>query len=336
MGYTSIRIIFSLLLGSSLFIYLSSYVGLSVLFEKAIEIGSFGVTILSSVYLLNFAADTITWHLTMTAVPITRPWFYRLWVARMIGETYNMVLPAGGIGGEPVKAILMKYYYGLTYHISITSLILTRTVSLIALVFFLSVGFYLALVRPISLPRPLIALVGCSTFVFFVVVITFLSAQQTHIVVRISKWLSRTAIACYAGKVLKEVEKVDQQLAVFYKKNRSRFLWALVSAFSNWFLGTCNLYCTSCLLDMTVKVTDAWIIESLIQVVRTWTFFIPSSVGVQEGMFVLAFTSFDISAHMAMTVALLRRVQEVLWIILGGILSLSYFPYRLFVYRRSD
>ncbi|KAF0137331.1 MAG: Uncharacterized protein FD153_1705 [Rhodospirillaceae bacterium] len=126
---------------------------------EAVEVGVTGTGVVLGLYLAVFILDSFSWHLTVSILPLRILWLYRLWKVRMVGEAFNMVLPAGGMGGEPVKAILMKSRHGLDYRDSIASLILARTINLIALVFFLGIGFGLILLYP-ALPASLTTMAG--------------------------------------------------------------------------------------------------------------------------------------------------------------------------------
>ena len=83
--------------------------------------------------------------MTLVSVPLDGRWLYRAWKVRMVGEVFNSVVPAAGMGGEPVKAVLLKKYYGVGYRQATASLILAKTINTIALVIFLTVGFALML-----------------------------------------------------------------------------------------------------------------------------------------------------------------------------------------------
>ena len=60
---------------------------------------------------------------------------------------------------------------------------------------------------------------------------------------------------------------------------------------------------------------------------RSGTFFIPASIGAQEGAFLLVYTAITGSPSLGIAVALVRRLREVLWIgwgvALGSLFSLK-------------
>ena len=59
---------------------------------------------------------------------------------------------------------------------------------------------------------------------------------------------------------------------------------------------------------------DAWIIESVAQMVRTGTFFIPASIGAQEGAFMVISGAITGSPSLGLAVGIVRRLREIIWI----------------------
>ena len=56
------------------------------------------------------------------------------------------------------------------------------------------------------------------------------------------------------------------------------------------------------------------IIESMAQLVRAGTFFIPASIGAQEGIFVVTIQLLTGSMELGLAAALVRRVRELAWV----------------------
>ena len=306
-----------------LFIYVLRLANPGAVFVNVLTIGTVGVVVVFCVYLAVFILDSITWHLALTPLPVTGLWLYRSWKVRMVGEAWNMVLPAGGMGGEPLKAVLLKSRYGLDYRESIASLILARTINLIALVFFLGVGFVLILLRPI-LPMSLTVPAGIGLGTFIIVIFSFFAVQRWQIASRFFGLLSRTVIGSRIKVMLHYVEDIDHRLMVFYTQWRARFFYAVLLAMGAWILCALETYYVASFLGLSISLRDAWIVESMVQMVRAGTFFIPASIGVQEGIFLVAFTSLGVPSQIAMAVAMVKRGQEIAWIVWGGILGLSH------------
>ncbi len=134
--------ILSLLLGAGLLFWILGNVDLTEVGELILRVGITGLGLIIFVYFLAFLCDSISWLLILTALPVSLAWIRRTFFVRMAGEAFNNVVPAGGFAGEPVKAVILKARYGISYTDASASIVMARTVNMIALIAFLIVGFF--------------------------------------------------------------------------------------------------------------------------------------------------------------------------------------------------
>ena len=73
-------------------------------------------------------------------------------------------------------------------------------------------------------------------------------------------------------------------------------------------------------LNFPVSLVDAWIIESVAQLIRAGVFFIPASIGIQEGVFIIIGSTITGSPTAGFAVAIVRRVREITWMAWGVII----------------
>lgn len=109
------------------------------------QVPVWGLGLLFVVYFVGVAAEAASWQLTLPSLPPTPRWWYRFWKVAMAGIGLENVTPLGGLGGEPIKAIVMKRYYGVPYRDASASLVLTRTTDVIGLLVFIALGLALML-----------------------------------------------------------------------------------------------------------------------------------------------------------------------------------------------
>jgi putative membrane protein len=306
-----LRIAF-LLAGVALLALIVRSVDLAEVARLVTQLG-WGLAAVLALYLLAFVVDTASWQLALPAAPLTARWLARLWAVRMIGEAFNATLPAGSVGGEPVKAMLLKRHYDVGYRDATASLILTRTVNLIALVLFLAVGFGLILADG-RLAFGFKAAAGAGLAVFAAAILGFFLVQRYRlssvIAGRASRWRGARRIA----GALEHVHDIDGRFVRFYAGSPARFSGAAALALFNWVLGAVEVYMVMEFLGHPVGFTDAWVIEAAAQLVRTGTFFIPASIGAQEGAFVVLYAVITGSPTQGVAMALVRRIREILWI----------------------
>ena len=279
-----------------------------------------GMAVVLGLYLACFLIDSFTWLLALITVPLSVTWLYRAWKTRMAGEAFNNVVPAGGMGGEPVKAVLLKRHYGIGYRQGTASLVLAKTINMIALVIFLGGGFAMMLGSP-ALPASFKVVAGLGLAAFVLATVLFFAVQRLRISSIAGTWISRRRFARRVEGALHLIRDMDDRLVAFYTLHRRRFALAVALGLANWFIGALEIYCTTLFLGHPVSLAEAWIIEAVAQLVRAGTFFIPASIGAQEGAFLLVFSAMTGLPALGIAVAVVRRIREVTWIVWGFALA---------------
>ncbi len=275
-----------------------------------------GILLLLLLYFVAFLIDTITWHLTLPSLPGRAVWLYRLFLARLAGEAFNATTPVGGMGGEPVKAVLLKKCYGVDYREGIASLILAKTINVMALVLFLAVGFILVL-DSAALPDSYKIAAGMGLGAFGLGVFLFFAIQRFRIVSWTGALLTRGGFLKGIARVMDQIREMDERLVTFYTAHGKLFAAALGLAWLNWVIGVVEIYFTMIFLGHPISLGDAWILEAAAQLVRAGSFFIPASIGVQEGTFLLIGAAITGSPTLGLAAGIVRRVREILWIVWG-------------------
>ncbi|MBO6521905.1 MAG: flippase-like domain-containing protein [Rhodospirillales bacterium] len=279
-------------------------------------VGVGGVCLVVLIYFFAFLGDSISWLLILTSLPVSFSWIRRTFVVRLAGEAFNNVVPAGGFAGEPVKAVILKSRYGVSYTEASASIVMARTVNMIALIVFLMIGF--AFMMASDAIDGALKLTASAGLIFLTVGTALLFAVQRF---SISSWLStkfgRQGWAARAAGAIKVIEDLDRRFVTFYTRNRRRLWAALLLAFINWALGVIEIYVTFKFLGTDIAWSDAWMMEALAQMIRAAVFFIPLGIGAQEGAFVVIATAITGTPSLGLACAAVRRIRELLWVFMG-------------------
>ncbi|MBT4219985.1 MAG: hypothetical protein HOL37_09685 [Rhodospirillaceae bacterium] len=309
-------------IGLALLTLVVAEVDVGVVLEHAVAVGS-GMLVLLGLYFAAFVIDSFTWQMALIEVPLSPLWLYRTWKVRMVGEVFNNVMPAASMGGEPVKAVLMKRHYDIGYREGTASLILGKSINMIGLVIFLGLGFWLMLgstqlpVAYKSIAGTGLAALSLGTFLFVVV-------QRLKLTSLTGTWISRWPFAARLESVLHHIHDMDERLVAFYTRYKARLVWAVLLAFLNWIIGVVEIYYMMIFLGNPMSWQDAWIIEAAVQLVRAGVFFIPAAIGAQEGVFLLIIGAMTGSPGLGASVAVVRRFREVLWLLWGTLLGAMF------------
>ena len=264
-------------------------------------------------YFLAFLFDSLTWQITVISAPLTPKWLFRFFNMRLAGEAFNNTLPAASMGGEPVKAVLLKNHYGFNYRESVASIILARTINSVALILFLIAGVFLMLDSAV-LDEKYNSIAGTGLVVLTILIFLFFAVQRFKLASLTSAALSKNKFFQWLDGILQHIKDVDEKLVEFYTRHHARAAFAFVLAFVNWVLGVTEIYITMFFLGHPVTMTEAWIIEAVAQLVRVATFVIPASIGAQEGAFMVIGAAVTGSPTVGFAVALVRRAREIIWI----------------------
>ena len=309
-----VRIIF-LLIGVTLLGVIVANTDMRGAFTLVSQVG-WGIGLLFLIFLATFLGDTMCWQITLRGVPLTLAWFFRLWVVRMIGEAFNNTLPAGGMGGEPVKAVLLRRHFHVAYTEGAASLFASKTVNMIALIGFLSIGFVFMLAED-RLPAQLQWMGGLGLAVLSCAIVGFFAVQRFGVSSLSLRWLNGKVGTRRLAAAVELVAAVEIRFEEFYAQSRGRFAAALAVALSVWMFSIIEVYAALHLLGHPVSWTEAWIIEAAVQLVRAVAFFIPSGLGALDGTLLVLCSIFTGAPTAGAAVVLLRRLRDILWICAG-------------------
>ena len=309
-------------LGVALLAWVVAEVDFDVALASILGMGWQGLAAAFAIYLAAFYIDTLSWHLAILRLPLTLRWSYIVWRIRMVGEAFNTVLPAGGFGGEPIKAVLLKRHHAVSYREGIASIILARTVNLIGLVIFMLVGLVLLAGHEAGGRYAPFALGG---FLFLTFGIGVVFAVQKF---RATSWtgsrLGRTRLGARIDAALGHIHDVEDRLHHFYAERPWRFVPAVLFAFTNWVVGAAETYAILYFLGYPVTSGEALIIESVNQMVRAATFFVPANLGTQDSALIVLAGAVTGSPEAGVALAAVKRIREIVFVAWGFALGSIY------------
>ncbi len=308
-----------LILGLLLFAWALRKVDLSQVGNLLLKLGP-GLLVVILAYGLVAWFDSLSWKYAFKPEEAETLQHLALWRIRTIGETFNAITPLGTMGGEPVKAHLLNKQYGLTYKQGVASQVVARTTLTVSLILFIIPGIvFLFMDNGISETFKTSSLTGLITF--SVLIFLFLLFQITGTLSWLANRFNRMFPSQTPRPSLEHLVALCGMMSGYYRQHRGLFLKSITFAFLGWVAGILELYLTFYLLGIPVGFKELWIIESLLQFVRAASFFIPLSLGAQEGGLILIFTSMGMAGPLGLTVSFVRRIRELGWIALGLVLG---------------
>ncbi len=278
-------------------------------------VGWVGIAVVIIFYFLEFLSDVCAWQLTFKSIPMTPKWTSRLFLIYMVGAAFNRVTPLASLGGEGFKAVMLKTHYQISYQETSASIILTKTLNTGSLVLFVAIGFF-PLLASEQFSDSFKTVTGISFAIFACCIAIFFLVQRFRLASWIAHRLGHSLLGESLAKVLYNLRSVDDRLVEFYT-NPSRLRNGFIVGFLNWPLGVLEIYFLMQFLQHPISFVDAWLFDSVAQLVRAGTFFIPANIGTLEGSLVVLGTALTGSPELGLAVSVIRRFKDILWILLG-------------------
>jgi uncharacterized protein (TIRG00374 family) len=276
-------------------------------------------------YIAVYCCDTLGWRFAF-GPSLSIP-FHTLFLTRVGGEAINNITPFAYLGGEPVKAHLLTRFQIPIIRGMAASIIAKLLIS-ISQFFFVILGGTLALSHLLTRPDVLWPLVVVILAVG--VLLTSLSyglriGLFTLLFRALDRW-KLTPSFMEGWRV--HLRQLDETIVGFSRRYPSQLILSLGLHFMGWLLGTLEVLAIFYAVGIPISITEAIAVEALASVVKAAAFFIPGSLGVQDGGNVLLLAFFGYSSGLGLTFSLVRRMRELLWISMGLLVLLRHYGWR--------
>lgn len=311
--------------GAALFAWILHDSDLAAVAAILSRLGAAGIVAVLANFGIGFVADVISWLMMFRSLRPAALWLWRIWLVQMVGEALNVLTPFGSFGGEPFKALLLKRHYGVSYTESTASLLLIQTVNSLAQVPFLLVAVGLLIQRhllPPSLERTILA----ASVVISGFMILVLMALHSRLLAALHARLEQSRWRRF-DRALRALEEIEGRLFFFMRESPRRFAASYLLAFACWMAGAVEMFILFRFLGYPIDFADAWMIEGVVSIARSVSFFIPAHLGFQDGAIALLGGALTGAPEVGVAIALARRARELAWsavgVAIGGWFSLK-------------
>jgi len=301
------------LTGLALVGYLVGQIGPASIWSSFVTLGWRLPIVLVFPHALALAVDTLAWRLLL---PIPVP-FGLLLRARLAGEAVSLATPTMSVGGDPVKAYLLRPRLPMLD--GFVSVIADKTTVVAGQVVFLALGLLAAFLVAPPAGRLLPIMVGLLV-VEVLAVSGFALVQASGALGGGGRLLGRLARRVGLGgaeRFEQGLGDLDRALAALYRRRRRRLVAAAIVHAVAWATGGLEIYLVLSLLGTPAPLGIALIIDSFASGVKFASFMVPASLGVLEGGYVVFFEAFGLGAAAGLAYVLVRRLREITWAVVG-------------------
>ncbi len=300
-----------------LFVWMLHRVGWPTIWQHLLEVGWWWPLVLLPYGLVNWI-ETVSWDLLLLSPE--RPSLSRLFRLRLAGEALNTLTPTAGLGGEPFKAARLAAS-GVSWQEATASVVIHKGVTVLSLALYIFLG--LALVPfLLALSTSLVWFLLAGALLLALGALIFIVLQGRDPCVQGIRLLERFGLC---PRRLKEkepdLEVLDAQMAAFYREHPGRGLLSLALFVLAWMTHAIEVYLIFWLLGHPIGVGLAVCLDALAMLFTAMGFFIPVSLGVQDGGNILLALGFNLGATLGAAFSVIRRLREAFWMGLGLIFA---------------
>ncbi len=268
------------------------------------------------VYLIN----NLAWYIIVrSGGDIGKLTFRHLYKLTVSGFALNYVTPVGLMGGEPYRIMELTPYVGVERATS--SVILYVMMHIFShFCFWLSaVGIY-AFFFPVKWTMGVVLCL--ITLLCLVLAILFVKGYRDGMAVAFVRLGSRIPFArkhvqCFAEKNKGRLENIDSQIGLLHRQRKSTFYSALFLEFLARVVSCLEIWLILNILTTDVSFISCVLIVAFSSFLANLLFFMPMQVGGREGGFALAVGGLSLSGAYGVYAALITRVREMVWIVIG-------------------
>ena len=294
------------------------HIGPGRIYEAAARVGPGALVVILVPSFIMYVFEAYGWRLTLGPAA-DRIAFWRILAIRAAGEVVNMTTPTAYVGGEPLKAYLLQRYR-VSLVEGLASVVIAKTIMTLAQVLFILVGIALAFwaIGSSGSSGQIAAAALLTTALLFFGVAAFIFVQKRGLFMWLLQTLRKIGLHIPFLEAREDkLRSLDGIILNFYTQDRSAFYASTCLYLLGWLAEAVEVYVIISYLEGPGSVLSAISIGALSVFIKGGTFFIPGSLGAQDGGNLLLLKAFGYSDVTGITFALLRRFRELVWIGIG-------------------
>jgi len=296
-----------LVVGAVLLVWLVVRFGAGAIASSLARVTGWQLALICLVHGLTMVIDTLGWRYAFAGDRVP---FHRLLAARIAGEAVNVVSVVATIGGEAMKAWLLRR--DVSYEESVPSVIVAKTAITVAQALLLLLGILVAWTT-LSLDSGFLTGMLWLLLVEVLAVGGFLAVQVAGLV----GWAGRLFAAFGITQAGDYGARLNESLRRFYREHWPRFLVSVGCHFVGWLVGIVETALILTALDLPASLAIASVIDAFGSGIRFATFMVPASLGVLEGANAAVFAVLGLGASAGVVFSLVRRARQGVWIAVG-------------------
>ncbi|MBR9676340.1 flippase-like domain-containing protein [Candidatus Woesearchaeota archaeon] len=238
--------------------------------------------------------------------------FRKLWAYRIIGYGINYFTPAAHIGGEPVRAILLKRY-NVPFTTAISTVLIDKSIEISMNSFFAMLGLLLVLFS-YKMSYGGFTLLGIALVIsaFFLIRLYMKISNRRR---GFDEFLKKLKRVVFLKKYLREIRSVRDNVFGFFTKNKKEFRTSILISFVLWALMFLEFKTALLMLGYNASITELFLIITVVGF--AYIIPIPAALGSLELSQASIFRFLNISISKSLALSFLIRSRDILVSLIG-------------------
>jgi len=254
------------------------------------------------------------WHIILRAMNFNVP-IHNLFLYRIAGYAVSYITPSAHVGGEPIRAMLLKRH-NIEFSKALSSVVIDKSIDLTFYIFFGLIGLIILLFS-YTIPSTSIVVIYSLVFLLvFFLVFYYRMIKGLGFLTPIVRKLK------FRYKIVRKIKEFENNISNFFKNN-IKVLYH-ISIISGIWVGLLFLEYTILLNLLNISVTFTNVFLVIIGVSVAYMMPLPAALGSLEAFQITIFKIIKLNAAYAVVASIVIRLKDLFWTAIGLIL-LSYY-----------
>ena len=298
----------------ALFIYLIFRADPKELLRLLGRLSLLGIVSLILLRVLFWAIRTWSWRIVLSGCSSCRVPFSTLFWAELAGHAVGHFTPSAKLGGDAIRTVMLG---PVPKNQSLASVVIDKTIELIATILMMSLGLFITLLRIRMGATQRIVFLSLTAFTAALIFV-FFRKQRKGLFAWIMSVLKRLRIRSkYLEAKRARLIEADAIIADFYSHHRLRFLKAFLLYIAMILLWAVEMHLSFYFLGLRAITPLQSFLITMLGIVANIVPVIPAGIGIYDMSYLPIFAIFHIPLRFGITVVLLRRMLNLLMAVVG-------------------
>ncbi|HON78849.1 MAG TPA: lysylphosphatidylglycerol synthase transmembrane domain-containing protein [Spirochaetota bacterium] len=269
------------------------------------------------IFFFNHIFLTYGWRVLINK-PMKKPYFLKLVLARIAGDSTSAINSLGAVAGEPLKALFIKEL--LPFKSGLASVVLDRTIHTIANLLLILTGIIISLFI-LNIP----VYVTLLTLLLFLVILFLMCAvlvkqRDGFVEFFINKIPGGLRNRFLNESRINKIRTLDEEIGFIFssRENLRHFYVSLTVHYVSVLIsGFLEIFLIIKFIGIDISVSHGLFVYIFGLFLTSAIFFMPANLGTSEGSYSLALKLLGYDPALGLSVGIIRRLRSFVWSAIG-------------------